>query len=460
MTRIAVIGAGPAGLFAALELAERGDDVVLYEASHQVGGMSASFEVAGQRVDYGSHRLHPATEPDLMARIRSLLGDDLQARTRNGRIRLEDRWVGFPLRPGPMVKELPLGFSARVGLDTATKPFRRGTPDSFATAIEQRLGPTVAERFYRPYAHKLYGEPAEMLTVELADKRVSATSPLQILAKALKTTTGDGRTFYYPRNGYGQISEAIADAAVAAGTDLRLSTPVTGIDAGDSRPDAVMVRAGASVEAFDLVASSMPIDLLTKALDPAPAPEVTDAVATLRTRAMVLVYLVLDRAQFTEFDAHYFPDAAIRTSRLSECKNYRDGDDPAASTVLCAEVPCWVGDELWSMADEELGELVADELVRSGLPTPSHIATETRRQARVYPTYERAHSDARSVVDGWRPDDPRILVFGRQGLSVPDNIHHVMAMGRDVAKVVVDGRIDHDAWDQALARFASNVVQD
>ena len=177
MSRIAVIGAGPAGLLAALETAEAGHDVVLYEASGQVGGMSASFEVAGQRVDYGSHRLHPATDPDLMARIRNLLGDDLQTRIRNGRIRLEDRWVSFPLQPGPMVKELPFGFSARVGIDTLTKPLRRSKVDSFDKAISQRLGPTVAERFYRPYAKKLYGEPADDLTVELADKRVSATSP-------------------------------------------------------------------------------------------------------------------------------------------------------------------------------------------------------------------------------------------------------------------------------------------
>lgn len=457
MSRIAVIGAGPAGLLAALESSERGHDVVLYEAADRVGGMSASFEVGGQRVDYGSHRLHPATDPELMARLRGLLGDDLQTRVRNGRIRLEDRWVGFPLRPGPMVKELPIGFSARVAVDTATKPFRRATPDSFAAAIEQRLGPTVADRFYRPYGHKLYGESADELTVELADKRVSATSPLEILRKAMKANSVDGRTFFYPRHGYGQISEALADAATDAGTDLRLAAPVTAITCHQT----VEITTEKSSDEFDAVLSSMPIDLLVRALEPAPATAVIDAVDTLRTRAMVLVYLVLDRPQFTEFDAHYFPDAAIRTSRLSECKNYRDGDDPAGSTVLCAEVPCWVGDDLWAMSDDDLGSLVADELVRSGLPRPAHVAAESRRQARVYPTYERRHHEARSVVDAWRPADDRILVFGRQGLSVPDNIHHVMAMGRDAAAVVrPDGSIDHRAWERALIGFREHVVQD
>ena len=457
MSRIAVIGAGPAGLLAALETAEAGHDVVLYEAAGRVGGLSASFEVAGQRVDYGSHRLHPATDPDLMARIRNLLGDDLQTRIRNGRIRLEDRWVSFPLQPGPMFRELPFGFSARVGIDTLKKPLRRSEVDSFDEAISQRLGPTVAERFYRPYAQKLYGEPADDLTVELADKRVSATSPLQILAKALKASKVDGRTFFYPRDGYGQISDALGAAGIKAGVDQRLSAPVETIRCTEN----VEVTAASATDKFDAVLSSMPIDLLVRALEPAPDPALVDAVDTLRTRAMILVYLVLDRPQFTPFDAHYFPDASIHTSRLSESKNYRNADDPAGQTVLCAEVPCWVDDELWTSTDEDLGALVGDELTRSGLPDPQHVATETRRQARVYPTYEQAHAGARSLVEAWEPDDPRVLVFGRQGLSVPDNIHHVMAMGRDAAAVVrVDGTIDHDAWRRARTRFAEHVVQD
>ena len=61
MTEIAVIGSGPAGLMAALRANELGHDVTVFEASPSIGGMSASFEINGMRVDYGSHRLHPST---------------------------------------------------------------------------------------------------------------------------------------------------------------------------------------------------------------------------------------------------------------------------------------------------------------------------------------------------------------------------------------------------------------
>ena len=56
MTHIVVLGAGPAGLGAALELAERGVQVTVLEQREVVGGNAGSFELAGLRVDYGSHR--------------------------------------------------------------------------------------------------------------------------------------------------------------------------------------------------------------------------------------------------------------------------------------------------------------------------------------------------------------------------------------------------------------------
>ena len=56
-TRVLVIGAGPAGLTAAWELAEAGlRDVVVLEATRAVGGLSQSVEYKGNRIDIGGHR--------------------------------------------------------------------------------------------------------------------------------------------------------------------------------------------------------------------------------------------------------------------------------------------------------------------------------------------------------------------------------------------------------------------
>src|SRR5258708_4885914 len=58
MTRVVVIGAGPAGLTAAFELARAGiTDVQVLEASEQVGGLARSFNYTGNRIDNGAPRL-------------------------------------------------------------------------------------------------------------------------------------------------------------------------------------------------------------------------------------------------------------------------------------------------------------------------------------------------------------------------------------------------------------------
>lgn len=457
MSSIAIIGAGPAGLAAALTAAESGHEVVVYEAAEAVGGMAGSFDVAGLRVDFGSHRLHASTAPEFLQRLEGLLGDDLQARERNGRIRLRDRWVGFPLRLGDMTRRLPPDFAVRVGAETALGPLRRSPPNpGFLDDVTRRLGPTVSSEFYEPYAAKLYGVDPSTLTAELSRRRVSASSPLAVLAKAFKAQQADGRTFYYPLRGYGQVSEALADAAEAAGATVRLATPVTGVQAGP----APSVTTADGTDRVDLVLSTMPVPSLARALEPGPDPAVAAAIDSLRVRGMALVYLVVPQPQYTPFDAHYFPSLDVTMCRLSEPKNYRTGDDPVDRTVLCAELACWPGDDIWSAGDDDLAKLVTDDLARAGLPDPDPAEVVVRRLPAVYPVYERATESARATVDRWLAGIPGVLSFGRQGLGVPDNLHHVLDMGRAAGGAVEGGGVDRRRWGDDLARFATNVVVD
>ena len=463
MAEVVVVGAGPSGLMAALGSARSGHRCTLLEAGPAVGGMAGSFEVAGQRVDYGSHRLHPATPEPFLELFRSLLGSDLQVRPRNGRIRMRGRWLGFPLRAGDMLRSLPPSFTLRAGLDAAAAPLRRGIDDwsaSFESEIVRRFGPNVAREFYVPYSSKLYGVEARRLDRELARRRVSASGAGDVLRRVARAARPQGRTFLYPRRGYGQLSEALAQAAADAGAELRLRARVVGLRAAAG---GVEVRSESGSVQADLVLSTMPLPALAEALGPPPSHQAADALARCRSRAMVLAYLVVDRPRFTLFDAHYFPGPETVVSRLSEPKNYRDGDDPPERTVLCAEIPCWPGDELWRCDDDRISQLVVEGLGRAGLAVPEPAAVEVRRLPSVYPVYESATMEARAEVGAWVSDLARsgIVTLGRQGLGVLDNLHHVLAMGDAAAKAVrADGVLDHLAWDRSLDGFAGHVVED
>lgn len=466
---VAVLGAGPAGLMAALRLARAGRSVIVLERADHVGGMAGSFEVAGVRVDYGSHRLHPVVAPRLEAELRTLLGDDLQARTRRGRIALDGRWLGFPLRLGDMARHAPKPFLARVALETATAPLRRPRHATAADVISARLGPTVANRFYTPYLTKLWGTSPHELSVELADRRVSARSGIDVVKRALRARNTEGRTFYYPRRGFGQISEVLADAAVEAGADLRLGAEVAGLtlsEVGESAAGSTVALAdGTSVDA-GCVLSSVPVPLLAR-LAEAPA-DVLEAASRLRHRAMVLAYLVLDTDRLSAFDAHYFPGLETPVSRLSEPKNFRDapsvpgrGGDPDGVTVVCAELACWEGDETWTATPDELAERVRSTLAPLGFELPAVLGAEVRRIPKCYPVYAGAYAAALEVLERWAGRHPRLLTFGRQGLFAPDNTHHALHMGWEAADSLrADLTVDTDRWAVARAGFRTHVVED
>jgi protoporphyrinogen oxidase len=185
------------------------------------------------------------------------------------------------------------------------------------------------------------------------------------------------------------------------------------------------------------------------------------AAEALTFRSMVLVYLVLGVRQYTPFDAHYLPEPFTPVTRVSEPRNYRDGDDPEDRTVLCAELPCFAGDALWTAGPAALGELVADGLRAAGLPDPPVLDVQVRRLGRAYPVYRRGYERHFAALDDWAAAQPRLLTFGRQGLFAHDNTHHALAMAWDAVDALGrDGSFDRPAWSAARRRFATHVVED
>lgn len=452
-TRVAVLGAGPAGLAAAVGLARAGHDVVVLEAADRVGGMAGSIEVAGQRVDLGSHRLHPVATPPVEELLRAALGDDLQPRRRRGRIRLEGRWLDFPLRPVDMLASLPPSFALGALRDLATAPWRDATVGDDAHAVlVARLGPTVAERFYRPYLTKLYGVDPTRLHAEVADRRVAARRGTDVVARMLRPRPD--HDFRAPRRGFGQLSEGLADLAQAAGAEVRLATPVTGV-----RPQAtdVAVVVPDDEVVANVVVSTLPAALVAHLTD-APAP-VRAATADLVHRGLHIVHLDLDTPRLSDVDAYYFPGPETPVARLSEPRNFRDSaEDPADHTVVCAEVPFGPDDPVPSAA--ELTDVVLAMLATTGLAVPLVRSTTVTSLPRVYPVYTPASRLALGVVDAWVSSLPRVLALGRQGLFTPDNTHHVLAMGLDVAEVVGPDGVDRAAWDRRRAGYREFVVED
>ena len=465
---ILILGAGPAGLGAAYALCrERKANVVVLEQAPVVGGLAHSPEIGGQRVDMGSHRLHPACDPVVLEDIRALLGEDLLDRPRHGRIRLRGRWIHFPLKPLDLLLHLDPPFAIGSLLDRVRKkPWSGNGRESFASVLWGSLGPTICEEFYFPYARKIWGHDPDELSPIQAKRRVSASSFPQLIRKVMSSVRGfkapgAGR-FYYPRHGFGQISDAYAAAAAAEGADIRLGCRVASLTRTDGRWVALAASGDTNTEiAADYIWSTVPIPILARLIQPPPPPEVENAASAIDYRSMTLVYLTLDVDRFTEFDAHYFPGSDTHITRLSETKVYADRSEPPGRTTLCAELPCTAGDEHWNADDAALADLVAADLERAGIPLPSRPSGVTVRRLRhAYPIYTHGYDEPFNLLDRWIDSVPDFLSYGRQGLFAHDNTHHALFMAYSAVDCLVDGRFDEQRWSEYREVFATHVVVD
>jgi protoporphyrinogen oxidase len=472
-TRVAILGAGPAGLGAAWQLVRRDKaEAVVLEQRDDVGGNAGSFELEGIPVDYGSHRLHPACHPNILADLKGLMQDDLLDRPRHGRIYLQGRWIHFPLKPNDLLLRLPLSFSAGVSLDVFRKvvPLSKrngnGHQETFASVLEKGLGTTICRDFYFPYAKKIWGAAPDELSAIQARRRVSAGSLGKMARKALGLVPGikkpgAGR-FFYPQQGYGQISRSLSSAASEMGAEIRLSTTVRKVELGDPHRIEVECDGKSTVIEAQHVWSTVPITVLSRLVSPGPPVSVMEASSQITYRAMILIYLVVKQSQWTQFDAHYFPDSDIAITRLSEPKNYSARTEPHDRTVLCAELPCTVDDSTWRLSDEELGRLVQDSLAKCGLAVKGAILSViTKRLKFAYPIYRQGYEKHFALLDDWATQLEGVLTFGRQGLFAHDNTHHALAMAYAAVDCQTDaGRFDRARWQEYRQEFAKHVVED
>lgn len=469
--KITILGAGPAGIAAAYALSKSSDaNIDVIERAGATGGNAASFQVEGVQCDYGSHRFHPVADPEVLDDVKSLLGDDLLLRPRHGRIRLGGRWIGFPLKPLNALIHLPKRFGFSLVADGILGKFRKKSKaePSFSSVLYEGLGPTISENFYFPYVRKLWGLDPDELAVTLAERRVSSGSIGKIIMKMVRLLPGlrnetAGR-FYYPRKGFGQISDEALLSAQSKGVDFRLNTNISRISRDGTKINAVYTDSdkGEMREESDLVLSSIPLTSLVELMDPPAPKEVVDAARAIRFRGMILLYLVLETDQFTEYDAHYFPEISIPISRMSEPKNYSASGQPKGVTVLCAELPCDPDEKWWSMSDQELGDNFCEWLGKLGLPVTVNVRTcITRRLSHAYPVYDLDYQNRFELIDNWLSSLDGLLVFGRQGLFAHDNTHHAFSMAYGAVDCIDESAtVDRRKWEEYRKEFAMHTVED
>jgi UDP-galactopyranose mutase len=440
-----IIGAGPAGLTAALELVKRGVKPRLYEASGDIGGLARTPRRGDWGVDPGGHRFFTKSEV-VVAIWRSLLPDDQWvAVARRSAMLVHGQRVRYPLIGRDLLTQLGIrsGFRGLGHLMWArfSRGRRRGAanPESFEDWGTREFGRHWYTLFFDGYVRKTWlADPAE-LTSDWANQRIRPIRWRRVDDFAARDV------FRYPRLGPGQLWEAAAAELADSGVVVSLDSPVVRV-ARHGDIWTVTLQNGQEVVG-DAVFSSMPLRSLVDALEPAPPEPVRAAAAALKHRALITVGVAVGERLDLPYNWIYTPSRDVRVGRIQNYSRWSPALAPGNwdGTYLGLEYFTTTDGDLWKADDEAVAKIVESDLRTLGVGAHSVEQIMSVRSEFAYPVYDSAREGSVALIrDFLRQHHPSLLLMGRNGMHHYDNQDHAMlsALGC-VARYFGD---DADPW--------------
>ncbi|MEM6995831.1 MAG: hydroxysqualene dehydroxylase HpnE, partial [Myxococcota bacterium] len=307
--RVVVVGAGFAGLCAAVRLAEAGVAVELIEATGAGGGRSRSFRHPGSglELDNGQH-LMMGCYRETLDFLRAIGGEaevwfqrNLEidmVRPGGGRVRLR-----CPALPAPL--HLAAGLASMRGLGLvhkaaalraglllrgeADRPDDNETCDAWLTRLGQTQG--IRAAFWDPLIWAVLND----------DPLVSSAAMLVAVLDRAVGGTRDASRLGVPRVPLSQLYVGRALKLLRErGAKIRLATPMRKIEVDGNGVTGVRLRNGEVVEADTVISAVPPNPLLDALPDAARRHPVFADVGRLGVSPIVNVWAFCDRAPFTD----------------------------------------------------------------------------------------------------------------------------------------------------------------
>lgn len=342
-----IIGAGPAGLTAALELLKTTDiKPIVYEASNDIGGISKTVTHKGNRIDIGGHRFFSKSDrimewwSDILpiektkdstftlkyqGKSKQLKGsatgvdpkktdEVMLVRSRLSRIYYMGKFFNYPVTlEASTIKNLGPGRIARMGVSYAKARIRPIPEHSLEDFFVNRFGRELYNTFFRDYTEKVWGVPCSEIAPEWGAQRIKGLSVSKAISHAAKkqfkrrsakdlsqkdTETSLIEYFLYPKLGPGQMWETVAKKVIKQGGEVHKNHIITKIHAQKGKIVAVDVLDTKTNKTTkikgDYFFSTMPINELIESFDGVSVPKkVQEVAAGLPFRDFITVGLLL-----------------------------------------------------------------------------------------------------------------------------------------------------------------------
>lgn len=420
-----VLGGGIAGLVAARELLKRGCSVTLIERGKELGGLARTFEKDGFKFDIGGHRFH-SNNPSVVQWLKDLMQGDLLTVPRISHIYMNNQFVDYPIQFPGALKIFPPHRAVQMLVSYAvSKLTENKRPDiSFEDWVIKRYGKKLYEVFFEPYTEKVWGIPCSTLSATWASQRIGIPSMWRAIKHAIAPPKVAPATaiseFYYPRQGFGMIPDALHKEILELGGTIHTSANL--ISTTPTRNGGFRVtfeKDDKTVKSLEVnhVVSTIPLNsLLLSIPEDYGSREVLDRY-DLEYRDIILLFIAINKEQVSEDSWTYFPMRNLTFGRTHEPKNWSPEMVPDKKyTSLAVEIFSTKGEPVWNLSDEGILDRVISEMNDIGWINKKDVLKSwVLRVPYAYPVYRIGYEaklrDVKNYLNQWS----NLHLVGRTG---------------------------------------------
>ncbi len=430
--KVVIIGAGVSGLTLGWKLAEAGMNVRIFESAPSAGGLAGTFRQDGYSLDIGPHSFF-TEDSEVREMVLSLFGpqESLEAKSRRVKLHFQGRWLDYPFTAVSVLSQMGLPFSTAVLLDLlkakiSPKPLPSGRQEDLSVEdwVPACFGRHLYESFFKPYTEQFWQIPCAELSARAipTHTQLSFANALQSILRKTRTKGASSQIdreklpTYYPKKGYGEISEKIAERFSSAGGEIHFSCRVESLNRhSDGTSRVVYLKGSERHEAeADHVISTLPISIFAGMIRPSLPPEVLSSAEKLEFRPFLMLGMALRRQNVLSAD--YIYTLGRPYNRITEFNKFSPALSPAGENILAVEIPCRYGSEIWNACKEDLFEQCLPGLEKDiSLKREEVSRLFLVKAAHAYPVYRKGYETHLRRVLKVVEDIPGFSTLGRGG---------------------------------------------